>query len=161
LLKSSELGLPKKIIRGIPDGQGTGVYEAYSRKPLTAVLGIRDSWAGQCMKSWPVADKRLTINEKSICLVVISVPGIYSSISLSMGYPPRPTGPDGSRLTELQPETTGKAFSEILFLQERLDMPCGFVWVAPPKLPGQNYACKSYERFSEQICFRLRLHRQT
>jgi hypothetical protein len=28
LLKSSELGLLKKIIRGIPDGQGVGIDEA-------------------------------------------------------------------------------------------------------------------------------------
>ena len=54
---------------------------------------IRNRRAGQSVKSWPVADKRLTINEKNICLVEVSVPDICPSTSLSRGYPPRLKGP--------------------------------------------------------------------
>jgi hypothetical protein len=132
LLKFSELGLLKNIIRGIAlTDKELGLTKRKSQKSFTAVLGIYDSWPDETKTeraSWPVADKGLTINEKNICLVVISVPDIYSSISLSMGYPPRLMGADGRRLTELQPETIGKAFSEILFPGKRRNMPCGFVW---------------------------------
>ena len=95
---------------------------------FTAVLGIRDSWPDETKTeraSWPVADKKLTINEKSMCLVAKSRPDLCSSISLSRGYLPRPMGPAGSRLTELQTETTGTALSVILFLQGRRNMFCG------------------------------------
>ena len=149
MLKSCELSLIKKIIRGTAlTIKELGWTRRKSRKSLTAALGIHDGWAERSVKAesrfrwysayiivgrtkrktWPVADKRLTINEKSICLVVKSRPDICSSISLSMGYLPRPTRPVGSRLTEFQPEATGKAFSEILFPGKRRNMPCGFVW---------------------------------
>ena len=108
--------------------------ETKSRKPFTAVLGIHNSransWPDETKAeraSWPVADKRLTINEKSICLVVISIPDICSSISLSKGYPPRPPIPAGSRLTELQAETTGTSSREILFPKELRNMPYSIV----------------------------------
>ena len=142
LLKSSELSLLKKIIRGIAlTDKELGWTRRKSRKSLTAVLGINDSRAivgRDEMKSrkpfravlgiqpdetkaerssWPVADKGLTINEKNICLVVISAPDICSSSSLSNGYPPRPTGPDGFRLTDLQADTIRATFREILFLR--------------------------------------------
>jgi hypothetical protein len=70
------------------------------------------------MASWPVADKRLTINEKNICLVQKSRPDICSFTSLSIGYLPRLTGSAGSRLTDLQAETTGTTSREILFPEE-------------------------------------------
>jgi hypothetical protein len=85
----------------------------------------------------------LTVSENKDGLVRISVPDICSFTSLSSGYPPRPTGPDGSRLTELQPETTGKAFSEILFLQERLDMPCGIVWLVACRNGRNRFAARN------------------
>jgi hypothetical protein len=119
LLKFSELGLLKNIIRGIAlTDKELGLTKRKSQKSFTAVLGIYDSWPDETKTeraSWPVADKGLTINEKNICLVVISVPDIYSSISLSMGYPPRPQLPIRSQLTDLQAETTETTFPAILF----------------------------------------------
>ena len=108
--------------------KGQGWTRRKSQRSLSAVLGIRDSCAGQNIKSWPVADKRLTTNEKSICLVAISVPDICFFASLSKGYPPRSMGSAGVRLTDLQAETIGRAFRAILFPGNRSDVPLSFVW---------------------------------